>query len=84
MVKIGTNINEEALKTVTGGAGTTAPGSKVSGVECYGVEQKICPICGSNQLVYKTFITDDGKGTRTGQHCACGCEWIFGSRVGIL
>ena len=82
-IKMGISLEEENLKNISGGAGASVSKS-VSGVDNYPAEQKICPKCGSQKLTYKTFITNDGKGTKIGQVCECGAEWTFGNSVGVL
>ena len=84
MVSIGKNIGEDHLKKVSGGAAANVSDGKVSGVENYPSEQSVCPKCNVANLIYKQFDTDDGKGTKIGQHCNhCGAEWTFGSKAGI-
>ena len=73
-------VKEEDLQKVTGGAGGEITG--IIGMENYAVEQKRCPGCGGNKLVYRDFIADDGVTTKPGQLCECGYSWTVGNTKG--
>lgn len=77
----GNKLNEEEMKNVSGGTG--AAEAKFSDLENYPTEQKACPVCGSNKLVYKTFVASDGVTTKIGQACDAGHQWTFGTKTGI-
>lgn len=74
------NISSEAMRNVTGG--TAVP---VSAAVNYTNEQKVCPGCGSNRLVYSNIAVGDGVHGMMGQRCTeCGEVWSFGSKTSIL
>lgn len=70
MVKIGTSINDESLKTVTGGTG-------IIGMENYSAQLNKCPKCGGINIALRDFIADDGVSKVPGQLCSCGFSWTI-------
>ena len=76
-------LKNEELKKVTGGVGASEI-TGIIGMENYDNEQKKCPQCGKEKLMYKHFLADDGVTTKIGQLCQdCGYAWTIGNRTGI-
>lgn len=77
-------LTNEELKNVSGGVSAGVSEIKgIIGMENFDTEQKKCPKCGGNQLIYRTFLADDSVTTKIGQLCKCGYAWTFGNKTGI-
>ena len=79
-------LNEQDMKDVSGGTAASETNGIIGiiGMENFDVEQKKCARCGSDKLIYRTFLADDGVTTKIGQLCgACGQAWTIGNKTGI-
>lgn len=81
---IGSRLNNDELKKVSGGVGGAADTSikAVGSVYRAAGKQTVCPKCGANTLSDRRFTDDNGKTAYEGQEClSCGTAIVYGENI---